>query len=284
MHVLVTGSSGFVGRHFVKHLVEKGHIVTEVDTQEGEDCLHFFRNHTSRFDLALHCAAIVGGRKHIENKKLDVATNLALDSWFFQWLELSKTPRAVYFSSSAAYPARKNVRDSYLKESDFSFTEIPDETYGLVKQVGERLAQESSAKVTVVRPFSGYGEDQDKSYPFAAFIDRARRRADPFEIWGNGDQERDWIHIDDIVAATMTAVDLEILDPVNLCTGLGTSMNVLVSQILKKVEPVYQPAILHLLDAPKGVPFRVGDPQRLKQFYRVKVSLDEGIERALSHE
>ena len=68
---------------------------------------------------------------------------------------------------------------------------------------GKRLG----VPVTIVRPFSGYGPDQDTTYPFTAFAERAARRADPFDVWGDGQQVRDFVHVTDIVNATLALVD-----------------------------------------------------------------------------
>ena len=162
----------------------------------------------------LHAAAVVGGRQVIDHQPLAQAVNLELDAALFRWAERTRPGRVVYFSSSAVYPVhfqgaqqhcrlREDLVDARLAEGTVG---VPDQLYGWAKLTGEHLAaraRDEGVAVTVVRPFSGYGEDQDDCYPFPAFIDRALRREDPFLIWGNGDQVRDFIHIDDIVEATM---------------------------------------------------------------------------------
>lgn len=281
MKVLLTGSAGFIGRHLLRALSERGADVAGMDLVDGYDCLDYFRTATRRHDLAIHCAAVVGGRATIDGSPLAVATNLALDAWFFRWLELSGTPRAVYFSSSAMYPASLQDGPWPLRESDGRFykRDAPDATYGLVKLVGEQLARQSKAVVHVFRPFSGYSADQSPDYPFRAFLDRTRRREDPFEIWGDGTQVRDWIHVDDLVEAVLTAVDQDVRGPVNLCTGHGTSFNELAEMMTAGVG--YRPSFDHRPSAPTGVQHRLGDPALMEQFYTPKISLEEGVRRAL---
>ncbi|WP_161500838.1 NAD-dependent epimerase/dehydratase family protein [Embleya scabrispora] len=299
MKVLLTGSEGFVGRHLRRALEERGDDVTGVDLGRGLDCIHLFRrgDHRkptgfpdlpTRYDLAIHCAAIVGGRQSIDGSPLSIATNLALDAWFFRWLvDRHGARRAVYFSSSAAYPvALQDPEGRALTESDIDLADpqLPDQTYGWAKLTGEQLAAHAEAagtRVHVFRPFSGYGTDQDNDYPFRAFVDRARRQADPFTIWGDGNQVRDWIHIDDVVTAVLTAVDQDVPGPVNLSTGRATSFNDLADMII--AEYGYRPAIRHELAAPRGVAYRVGDPTRMKTFHTPRVSLEEGIRRALAN-
>ena len=171
-----------------------------------------------------------------------------------------------------------------LKESDLrlEFPAFPDAIYGQVKIMGETLAEAYRAQggtVTVVRPFSGYGEDQSAQFPFGAFRDRALAREDPFTIWGDGTQVRDWVHVDDVVGAVLAAVDQGVDGPVNLCTGVGTSMTELATLLM--VASGYCPDIDYRTDAPAGVAYRVGDPARMREFYQPKVTIEEGVRRAV---
>jgi nucleoside-diphosphate-sugar epimerase len=116
-------------------------------------------------------------------------------------------------------------------------------------------------------------------YPFPAFIARARRREDPFPIWGTGRQTRDWIHIDDVVGATLAAVDQDVTGPVNLGWGRPTTFDDLARMVTAAAG--YRPHLDHIWGAPDGVQHRVCDPTRLRTFYRPTVTLEEGIRRAL---
>lgn len=290
MKVLITGSSGFIGRHFVKHFNDEGHYVTPIDIRSHArpvDCRDFFRVATDRFDLAIHCAANVGGRANIDGNPLNVAANLAMDYDFFNWIVRTKPHRSVYFSSSAAYPIsfqEKIYSFNRLDEDSVDLLRplLPDNTYGWAKLTGERLASlvnETGQKVHVFRPFSGYGEDQDVVYPFPAFIDRAKRREDPFAIWGDGTSQRDWIHVDDIVGGVLAAVEQGFTDPLNLCTGVATSFDRLAIEMCAELG--YRPKLEYIGDAPQGVHTRVGDPTRLNSVYKPRISLLEGIRRSL---
>lgn len=287
MNVLLTGSAGFVGRHLHAALDQRGDEVTTCDLVDGQDALDLFRTDSTRYDLAIHCAAIVGGRASIDGSPLAVATNLALDAWYMRWLVRTGTPRAVFFSSSAAYPVdlQQPGDINRLHESDIDplAPEQPDATYGLAKVVGENLARyvaEAGCAVTIPRPFSGYGEDQDLAYPFPSFIARARRRDNPFEIWGDGSSTRDWIHVDDLVAATLKAVDLGITGPINMGWGRATSFDDLARIVTKAAG--YRPMLKHLAGQPQGVHHRVSDPSRMLGYYTPTITLEEGIRRALA--
>lgn len=292
MRVLLTGASGFVGRHLHRALLDRGDLVLGIDLNatllaRSGDALDFFRRDDRRWDLAIHCAAIVGGRASIDGSPLGVATNLALDAWYMRWLIRTGTPRAVYYSSSAAYPVELQqsgpIRRLVETDIDLDNPRLPDATYGLAKITGERLARYAEAegcRVHILRPMSGYGEDQDEAYPFPAFIRRARERQDPFEIWGDGSSTRDWIHIDDIVGATLTAVDQDAAGPINLGWGRATSFDELAQ--LVTAEAGYRPELKHLTGAPQGVHHRVCDPKRMLDVYQPTVTLEEGIRRALN--
>lgn len=134
--------------------------------------------------------------------------------------------------------------------------------------------------MTVVRPFSGYGEDQSADeYPFPAFAQRARNREDPFIIWGDGSQVRDWIHVSDICAAILAMIDGGIDGPVNLGTGRPVSMRKLAGMFAECAG--YSPQFRPLPDKPAGVAHRVADVTRLSEFYKPAVSLEDGVARAL---
>lgn len=286
--VLITGSNGFVGTQFAEKLHKSDWEITFVDITDpyhAEDARDFFKFNDTKYNLVIHLAAVVGGRATIEKEPLKVAVDLAIDSDAFRWALRTKPDHFVYYSSSAAYPTwMQNGHKVRLDEDDISLStiETPDLTYGWAKLTGEMLAeyaQQEGLRTHVFRPFSGYGETQSLDYPFPSFIDRAKRKADPFDIWGDGTQVRDWIHIDDIVNATLKAIDQDVQGPVNLCTGIPTSFNDLAHKITTMAG--YNPQFNHILDAPKGVHYRVGHPTKLHTFYTPKISLEEGIKRSL---
>jgi nucleoside-diphosphate-sugar epimerase len=290
---LVTGSAGLIGRHFTKYLFDEGWQVTPIDikstnSQSRHDARVFFQHQNGYFDLVVHCAAHVGGRLDIENRAAYIgAYNVQLDGAMFEWALRTRPAHIVYWSSSAAYPIslQNEPMAVGLLESDIdvSWPEPADFTYGWAKLVGERLAQEAAAeglRVHVFRPFSGWADDQDTSYPAGAFIERARRRANPFDVWGDGAQVRDFVHVSDIVAVTMAAIDQDYPGPLNLCTGMPTSFNELAGLVTSIAG--YRPAIQHHLDKPQGVRYRVGDPTEMHKIWVPQVSLEEGLRAALA--
>lgn len=286
MKILITGYKGFVGRHFYKAL--ENYDLTLIDIVEGNDARDFFRKNETTFDLVIHLAAVVGGRQMIERQPLALAVDLSIDAEMASWALRTRPSQILYFSSSAAYPVSLQTGGfrKRLAENDINLKAIknPDLTYGWAKLTGEMLCdylREAGLNVLVFRPFSGYGEDQSLDYPFPSLIQRAKARANPFYVWGALDTVRDWIHINDIVEASLLFAAHRLSLTVNLCTGRATSFQDLAYLMASQMG--YKPHIEALTDQPKGVSYRVGNPTLLENLgYIPKISLEEGVSRSLS--
>jgi nucleoside-diphosphate-sugar epimerase len=289
MDVLITGHRGFVGRHFANYYDSRGHSVTGIDIVDKKnpmDARDFFKTDTRKWDLVIHLAAVVGGRAKIEGSPLSVAVDLSIDAEMWQWAIRTSQPRVVYFSSSAAYPISYQTEASHcsLSESMIELDHIqnPDFTYGWSKLTGEYLAKfakEAGVNTFIFRPFSGYGEDQALDYPFPSFVKRAREKADPFHIWVPGTQVRDFVHIDDVVRCVNAAVDQNYQEPLNIGWGRPTSFIDLAKLMADRVG--YTPSIVTEPEKPVGVFWRVADTTNMEKVYKPRVTLEEGIRRAL---
>lgn len=305
----MTGAAGFLGRHFTAELERRGWDVERCDLRmliqpgrvEYANALLLFASSETRFDLVVHAAAWEPHRAAIDAKPAGHVYNQLLDAAMFNWAIRTGQGRVLYLSSSAAYPVdlqRYGVEVTALGDAwprylpslgalsesaiDLATAREPDSTYGWVKLTGERLAVSARAAglpVTVVRPFSGYGEDQAEDFPFGAFIGRAKRGEDPFPLW-NADAVRDWVHVDDVVNGALAVVESGTDEPVNLCTGIGTSCGDLAAMVAKVAG--YAPEFQPQGDKPAGVAYRVGDPTRLRKYYTPRVTLADGIARALA--
>lgn len=316
-NVLVTGGAGFVGRHAVKRLCDDGYDVTVVDNMVSasslhpelwmphlkprkqfkfieEDCRGFFAKCQEKFDMIIHLAAIVGGRLSIENQPLSVAEDLAIDAMMFNWAVSTKQKKVIFLSSSAAYPIEYQTRgvESRLAEGmidldGFSIGK-PDLSYGWAKLTGEYLARLAHSRngldVACFRPFSGYGEDQHTTYPFPSILQRVieSEGCKPIDVWGSGEQTRDFIYIDDCIDAILAlSPDINDGSALNLGTGVGTSFSALVNaahNILYGVDA----SVNCLIGKPEGVFYRVADTTALNAAgFTPSFDLAAGIERSL---
>jgi len=317
--ILITGAAGFVGRHFTKRFLDAGDDVYAVDNvveytggidpSDGwplfdprdysnfrwfkEDCREFFRRVLDDdFDYCLHLAAMVGGRMMIENKPLVVADDLAIDAAYWQWATQTMPAKTICFSSSAVYPIKYQREGDYqlLCEEMVGFGDdvgMPDMSYGWAKLTHEYLAhlayEKHGLKSVVYRPFSGYGEDQDDSYPFPSICKRAiaNKGASILNVWGTGDQMRDFIHIEDCVDGVLSTMDkVEDGDALNLSTGIYTSFK----EFARMTAEIcgYSPEVKGLSDKPAGVFARGGDTSKQEKYgFKSTIDFASGIELAI---
>jgi len=318
--ILITGGAGFVGRHFCEHFLRQGdevHCVDSVvpltggiDAQKGwplfeprafkgfhfyrEDCREYFqRVQDTDFDYAFHLAAMVGGREMIENNPLAVAEDLSIDSAYWSWAVKTKPRKTICFSSSAAYPIKYQKVEGYrlLSEDMIEFGEeigMPDMTYGWAKLTHEYLAQlayqKHGIKSVAYRPFSGYGEDQDDAYPFPSICKRvlAHRGAAKINVWGTGDQMRDFIHIDDCVRGVIQTMDqVDDGSAINLSTGIYTSFKQFARLAAQLIG--FNPEVTGLSTKPEGVFARGGDTALQKKLgFMAQIDFRTGVRRALN--
>jgi len=157
-------------------------------------------------------------------------------------------------------------------------------TYGWSKLTGEFLAQVAAKNygisVACVRPFSGYGEDQDLSYPTPAIAARAARKENPFEVWGTGYQGRDFVHIDDCIDCILMALDnIHDGSAINIGMGKLTSFRDLIEVFTSFAG--YKPEIRALVDKPMGVHSRYANMDFVDNTFgwKAKISIEEGMHR-----
>jgi GDP-L-fucose synthase len=322
MKILITGGAGFVGRHFADHYLKQRDEVWVIDplvpltgavsplsahgndknlTWIRRDCREWFSSFSAedtKFDIVIHLAAMVGGREMIEHNPLAVADDLSIDAAFWQWAVKSKPGKIICFSSSAAYPVslQTSERACVLREDTIDFNNpkfgMPDMTYGWAKLTHEYLArlahQKHGLDIITYRPFSGYGEDQHEAYPFPSIIKRVfdlsknGMKNPEIQVWGTGDQVRDFIHIDDVVRGVVLTMD-KIHDgsAVNLSTGIGTSFKSFAAMAASHCG--FEPsAVVGMSSKPEGVFYRVGDTVLQQNLgFTNGISFNCGIERAV---
>jgi nucleoside-diphosphate-sugar epimerase len=125
-----------------------------------------------------------------------------------------------------------------------------------------QIHKETNLPIHIIRPFSGYGPGQSIDYPMTNLVNMVKNNPKKIQVWGSGQQTRDWVFVDDIVRTINWCVG----DPikyrtVNIGTGISTSFTQLLQIIYKIIYNTECPKIETLLDKPAGVPHRVADIQ-----------------------
>jgi UDP-glucose 4-epimerase len=265
--------------------------IREVLREFSKDHEWFSKVHNfpvERLNDVFHFAAIVGGRAKIDGDPMAVALDLSIDAEMFYFVCRYKPDRFLYPSSSAAYPISKQTESDAiaLAESDIDFANMgePDMTYGWSKLTGEFLAKIAAShygvKVTCIRPFSGYGEDQDLSYPVPAIAARAAKKEDPFDVWGTGYQGRDFVHIDDVMDCILLAME-HIHDGTAINIGMGklTTFREIIEIFCRLAG--YTPTIRPLTHKPVGVHSRYCDMTFVENRlgWKARISTEQGMRR-----
>jgi nucleoside-diphosphate-sugar epimerase len=233
--VLVTGGASFIGSHLVDALVARGASVRVVDNlssgrreniashlEKGAvDLIHDDLLNPGVAEKAVrgvgtvfHLAADHGGRGYVDLHQAACASNLLLDGTVFHACRKSSVEKIVYASSGCVYPnhLQTDVKQTlYLTEGMVGPPYDADNMYGWAKLMGELTLQaygrDWGLKSASCRYFTVYGDRGHENHAVIAMIARAFVGQDPYVVWGNGEQIRNWTHVSDIVAGTILAAE-----------------------------------------------------------------------------
>lgn len=308
--VLVTGGASFIGSTLTDHLLSRGAKVRIVDDLTSGhldnirqplaagkiDFLHadlrepgVARWAMQAVDTVFHLAADHGGRGYVDLHQAGPASNFFLDGLVFAEALRAKAKKVVFASSGCVYPnfLQSDVnKELYLTEDLTKGPNDADNTYGWAKLMGEftlqAYAKEHGIGAASCRYFTVYGPRGVENHAVIAMIARAFLTQNPFEVWGDGTQIRNWTYIDDIVEGTILAGE-KISD--GTAINLGTMERIRVLDAAKMVcEFTKHKADLKLRpDMPTGPLNRVADNALAKKLlnWEPQVPFREGLRRTI---
>lgn len=306
--VLVTGGASFIGSHLVDALVARGAQVRVIDNlssglieniqghmDEGriefmqEDLLEpgVARRAAEGMQVVFHLAADHGGRGYIDTHPVECSTNMILDGSVFRSCYQAGVEKVVFASSGCVYPTSKQMDPTekvYLREDMVKPPYEADDLYGWAKLMAEMTLkayyEQYGMKSAACRFFTVYGPRCGENHAVMAMIARAFLRQDPFEVWGNGEQIRNWTYVDDIVEGTILAA--EKIDDAT-AVNLGTTERIRVIDCATEVIKLagYEAEVKLLLDKPTGPLNRVADTSLAIELLgrQPQVSFKEGLRR-----
>ncbi len=302
--ILITGAGGFIGHHLVKRLVNEGHFVRGVDiknpeyepTDANEFMLLDLREWdncvvaTKDVDEVYNLAADMGGIGYITAKLADITkNNILINSHMLESSRLSGVKKFLFSSSACIYPQylQESPDVAPLKEND-AYPADPEPGYGLEKLFTEELCKyyniDHNLETRVVRFHNVYGPigtyDGGKEKAPAAVCRKVAltENDDEVEVWGDGNQTRSFMYIDDCVEGLLRLMDSDYNQPLNL----GTDRMITINELYNIVATIGDKRIRlkHDLTKPQGVRGRNSDNNRLREVlgWEPIISLETGLE------
>jgi nucleoside-diphosphate-sugar epimerase len=307
----VTGGASFIGSTLTDQLfmrgVNKVRIVDDLSSGHlgnlkqhlGTGCVEFLqadlrepgvaRAAMAGVDTVFHLAADHGGRGYVDLHQAGPASNFFLDGLVFAEALKAKVQKIVFASSGCVYPnflQSDPNKELYLTEDLTKGPNDADNTYGWAKLMGEftlqAYAKEHGVGTASCRYFTVYGPRGVENHAVIAMIARAFLGQNPFEIWGDGTQIRNWTYVDDIVEGTLLAAE-KIND--GTAVNLGTMERIRVLECAQMVCEFtkHKAEIKTRLDMPVGPLNRVADNALAKKLlgWQPKIAFRDGLKRTI---
>lgn len=306
--VLIAGGGGFIGGHLVAELRRRGVAsVRSVDIKPVEEWWQVFSDVDNRqldlreidacreacknIDLVFCLAADMGGMGFIESNKADCMLSVLISTHMLMAAREQSVERFFYSSTACVYNVAKQAetRDVSLRESD-AYPAMPEDGYGWEKLFSERLCrhflEDYGVETRVARYHNVYGPHGSwtggREKAPAAICRKVAEAVlsgnHEIEIWGDGEQTRSFMHIDDCLHGSLLIALGDSAEPVNLGSDRMVTINELVDIVEKiagvKLERRYK------LDAPKGVRGRNSNNKQITVTYgwAPSIALEDGLE------
>ncbi|MEM9033489.1 MAG: NAD-dependent epimerase/dehydratase family protein [Actinomycetota bacterium] len=304
--ILVAGGGGFIGGHLALALLEEGHAVRCVDVKPTDEwyqvhpdaenvvadlqALDACHAAVEGIDQVYNLAADMGGMGFIENNRALCMLSVLINTHLLVASEASQVHRFFFASSACVYAADKqrSAEVTALREED-AYPAQPEDGYGWEKLFSERMCrhfrEDFGLETRVARFHNVYGPNgtwrggREKA-PAAMcrkVAEAVLEDLDEIEVWGDGEQTRSFMYIDDCVRGTMSIMRSDILEPINLGSSELVSINGLID-IVSDIAGV-ELGRNHDLTAPQGVRGRNSDNTRILQElgWEPSISLSEGL-------
>jgi len=305
---LVAGGGGFIGGHLARTLSEQGIEVRSVDIKPLDnwfqvpdgvearqldmsvlaDCRQAVRG----IDTVYNLAADMGGMGFIETNKAACMLSVLINTHLLMAARDADVARYFFSSSACVYAHDKQVHADVaaLKESD-AYPAMPEDGYGWEKLFSERMCrhfyEDFGLQTRVARYHNVYGVDGTydggREKAPAALCRKVARAAltgrHEIEIWGDGEQTRSFMYVDDCVDGTLRVTAGDSVLPVNV----GSSELVSINEMVTLIEQIAGITVKrnYKLDAPLGVRGRNSDNTLVREIYdwEPSISLADGLER-----
>jgi nucleoside-diphosphate-sugar epimerase len=321
--ILVTGGASFIASHLVDTLLKAGaEVVAADDFSSGKlenleyplvkktpdkwiykdltvyrgdlKDRNFTRHMVDGVDIVFHLAALHGGRGYIDTHPAECSSNMILDQLVFEEACRASVDRVCFASSACVYPSYLQEQagsDYLLKETDADqFVRdkaFADLEYGWAKFMGEMALKayhrEYGMKTAATRIFTAYGPRENETHAIVALIAKAFIKMDPYEIWGSGEQDRNFTYVQDIVDAMILASQkIEDGSAVNAGRSDRLTINQTIDLVFDLVN--WKPKqISRDLSKPQGVASRAADLTKAAKVlnWTPKVSYKEGFKRTI---
>tara|TARA_B110000027_G_scaffold23026_1_gene24906 strand:+ start:552 stop:1547 length:996 start_codon:yes stop_codon:yes gene_type:complete len=306
--ILIAGAGGFIGGHLAKSLLDEGHKVVCADSkpieywfQTFEECENYSLDlkeydnclKTSEgVDYIYNMACNMGGMGFIENNKAECMLSVLINTNLLRASIKNNVSRYFFSSSACVYNGskQKNTFIEGLKESD-AYPAEPEDGYGWEKLFSERMCrhftEDFKIETRVARYHNVYGPlgtfDGGREKAPAALcrkvINAKLNSIDTIDVWGDGEQTRSFMYIDDCLIGTKKLFLSDSSDVYNI----GSEEQVSINQMIEIIENIAGVTLKknYLLDKPLGVRGRSSDNSliRDKIQWDTEVSLKNGLEK-----